>query len=50
MQNILSMKTDDSSFGTDIAALLRNVYTGFRPCTLAYNYTEDTRLLFQLLL
>jgi hypothetical protein len=33
---------------TDIAALLRNVYTGFRLCTLAYNYTKDTRLPFQL--
>jgi hypothetical protein len=48
MQSILSMKTDNNSFDTDSAALLRNAYTGFRPCTLAYNCTEDTRLLFQL--
>ena len=48
MQSILSMKTDNNSFDTDSAALLRNAYTGLRLCTLAYNCTEDTRLLFQL--
>jgi hypothetical protein len=47
MQHILRMKTDNKSFDIDIAALLRNVYTGFRLCTPAYIYTEDTRLLFQ---
>lgn len=35
MQNVLSMKTDDSSFGTDIAALVQTVHVGFHPYALA---------------
>jgi hypothetical protein len=41
------MKIDNNSFGTDNAALVQNLRIEFRLSTPAYNYTEDTRLLFQ---
>jgi len=41
------MKTGDNSFGTDSAALVQMACIRLHLCTLAYGYTEDTRLLFQ---
>ena len=40
-QGFPSMKTDNNSLGTNIAALLRNACIGFRPYTLADCCIED---------
>jgi hypothetical protein len=45
--DVLSMRTDNCSFGTGTAALVQTAYTEFRLCTLFDCCTEGTQLLVE---